>query len=117
MAAGSDSSAVSSSCGGQPKREDSAKFAWERAADFEVSLDGCSAATDSFIFDHTNIALLHKMGVAVIVQPTRRLLTTGSLKTDAAILEIVNDYDMVMLRPYLIGADGQQKAWRVFRHI
>jgi len=24
---------------------------------------------------------------------------------------------MVMIRPYLIGDDGQEKAWRVFRHL
>ena len=49
-------------CGGQTNREDSAKFAGERAAEFEVSLKGSAAATDSFIFDRENIDLLHKHG-------------------------------------------------------
>lgn len=104
-------------CGGQTNREDSAKFAGERAMEFEVSLKGSAAATDSFIFGRDNIDLLQKMGVAVVVHPTRKLLTTGSLKPDEDILKVVNEYDMVMLRPYLISADGQQKAWRVFRHL
>jgi phosphoribosylaminoimidazolecarboxamide formyltransferase/IMP cyclohydrolase len=104
-------------CGGQTNREDSAKFAGERAMEFEVSLKGSAAATDSFIFGRDNIDLLQKMGVAVVVHPTRKLLTTGSLKPDEDILKVVNEYDMVMLRPYLIGTDRQQKAWRVFRHL
>ena len=37
-------------CGGQTNREDSAKFASERAVEFNVSLKGSAAATDSFIF-------------------------------------------------------------------
>jgi phosphoribosylaminoimidazolecarboxamide formyltransferase/IMP cyclohydrolase len=104
-------------CGGQTNREDSAKFAGERAAEFEVSLKDSAAATDSFIFDRENIDLLHKQGVGVVIHPTRKLLTTGSLKPDLAILDVVNGYDMVMLRPYLIDADGQEKPWRVFRHL
>jgi phosphoribosylaminoimidazolecarboxamide formyltransferase/IMP cyclohydrolase len=104
-------------CGGQTNREDSAKFAAERAAEFEVSLKGSVAATDSFIFDRTAIDLLHKLGIAVVVHPTRKLLTTGSLRPDQEILKVVDEYDMVMLRPYLIDADGNQKAWRVFRHM
>jgi phosphoribosylaminoimidazolecarboxamide formyltransferase/IMP cyclohydrolase len=104
-------------CGGQTNREDSAKFASERAAEFEVSLKDAAAATDSFIFDRTAIDLLHKIGVATVVHPTRKLLTTGSLKPDEDILKVINEYNMVVLRPYLIGADGQQKAWRVFRHL
>jgi phosphoribosylaminoimidazolecarboxamide formyltransferase/IMP cyclohydrolase len=104
-------------CGGQTNREDSAKFANERAMEFEVSLKGSAAATDSFIFDRANIDLLQKMGVAVVIHPTRKLLTTGSLKPDEDILKVVNEYNMVMLRPYLIGNDGQEKPWRVFRHL
>jgi phosphoribosylaminoimidazolecarboxamide formyltransferase/IMP cyclohydrolase len=104
-------------CGGQTNREDSAKFAGERAAEFEVSLKDSAAATDSFIFDRENIDLLHKQGVGVVIHPTRKLLTTGSLKPDLAILDVVNGYDMVMLRPYLIDAGGQEKPWRVFRHL
>jgi phosphoribosylaminoimidazolecarboxamide formyltransferase/IMP cyclohydrolase len=104
-------------CGGQTNREDSAKFASERASEFEVSLKGSAAATDSFIFDRMNIDLLHNMGVTVVVHPTRKLLTTGSLKPEKEILNVVDEYDMVMLRPHLIGADGQEKAWRVFRHL
>ena len=104
-------------CGGQTNREDSAKFAGERAAEFEVSLKGSAAATDSFIFGRDNIDLLQKLGVSVVIHPTRKLLTTGSLRPDVEILNVVNGYDMVMLRPYLIGADGQEKAWRVFRHL
>jgi phosphoribosylaminoimidazolecarboxamide formyltransferase/IMP cyclohydrolase len=104
-------------CGGQTNREDSAKFAGERAAEFEVDMKGCAAATDSFIFDHNNIDLLHKLDVTTVIHPTRKLLTTGSLKPDEEIVNAVNDYNMVMLRPYLIGADGQEKAWRVFRHL
>jgi len=104
-------------CGGQPKREDSAKFGGERAAEFDVSLKDSAAATDSFIFDHENIDILHKLGVSVVIQPTRKLLTTGFLKTDNPIKQAVDDYNMVMLRFFLIGADGQEKAWRVFRHL
>lgn len=104
-------------CGGQTNREDSAKFARERAIEFSVSLKGSAAATDSFIFDRTAIDLLHDMGVATVVHPTRKLLTTGSLKADEEIFKAVDDYGMIMLRPYLIGNDGQEKAWRVFRHL
>jgi phosphoribosylaminoimidazolecarboxamide formyltransferase / IMP cyclohydrolase len=104
-------------CGGQTNREDSAKFANERALEFEISLKGSAAATDSFIFDRQAIDLVNKMGVATVVHPTRKLLTTGSLKPDEEILKVVNEYNMIMLRPYLIGADGQEKAWRVFRHL
>lgn len=104
-------------CGGQTNREDSAKFANERALEFEVSLKGSAAATDSFIFDRANIDMLHNMGVSTVVHPTRKLLTTGSLKPDEDILKVVNEYDMVMIRPYLIGSDGQEKPWRVFRHL
>jgi len=104
-------------CGGQTNREDSAKFAYERAKEFAVPTQGSAAATDSFIFDRQAIDLLHSMGVAVVVHPTRKLLTTGNLKPDEEILKVVNEYNMVMLRPYLVGADGQEKAWRVFRHL
>ena len=104
-------------CGGQTNREDSAKFANERAREFAVPLTGSAAATDSFIFDRTAIDLLHGMGVATVVHPTRKLLTTGGLKPDEEILKAVDEYGMAMVRPYLIGADGQQKAWRVFRHL
>jgi len=104
-------------CGGQTNREDSAKFANLRAEEFNISLDGSAAATDSFIFDRTAIDMLHKMGVTTVVHPTRKLLTTGTLKGDEPIRQAIDDYNMVMLRPYLIGADGQEKAWRVFRHL
>jgi phosphoribosylaminoimidazolecarboxamide formyltransferase/IMP cyclohydrolase len=104
-------------CGGQTNREDSAKFATERAAEFEVSLKDSAAATDSFIFDRTAIDLLHKMGVKVVIHPTRKLLTTGNLRPDEEILKVVNEFDMVMMRFFLIGADGKEKAWRVFRHL
>lgn len=104
-------------CGGQTNREDSAKFAGERAAEFGVSLQGSSAATDSFIFDRQAIDLLHKQGVNTVVHPTRKLLTTGSLKPDEEIARVVDEYNMVMIRPYLFGSDGQEKAWRVFRHL
>jgi phosphoribosylaminoimidazolecarboxamide formyltransferase/IMP cyclohydrolase len=104
-------------CGGQTNREDSAKFARERAVEFDVPLNGSAAATDSFIFDRTAIDMLHNMGVAVVVHPTRKLLTTGSLKADDEIFAAINEHNMVMIRPYLVGADGQQKAWRVFRHL
>jgi len=57
-------------CGGQTNREDSAKFANERAVEFAVSLQGSAAATDSFIFDRTAIDLLHDMGAATVVHPT-----------------------------------------------
>lgn len=104
-------------CGGQTNREDSAKFSGERAVEFNVSLQGSAAATDSFIFDRQTIDILHGMGVTVVVHPTRKLLTTGSLKPDEEILNVVDGYNMVMIRPYLIGADGQEKPWRVFRHL
>ena len=104
-------------CGGQTNREDSAKFAGERADEFGVSLTGCAAATDSFIWGRDNIDMLHRMGVAVLVQPTRALLTTGSLTLDDPIKEAIDEYGMVMVRPYLVGDDGEEKAWRVFRHL
>jgi len=44
-------------------------------------------------------------------------LTPGSLKPDEEITTVVNEFDMIMIRPYLVGADGQEKAWRVFRHL
>ena len=104
-------------CGGQTNREDSAKFAAERAADFKVSLKASAAATDSFIFDRQAIDLLHSVGVTTVVHPTRKLLTTGNLKPDEAIVQAVDEFDMIMIRPYLVGDDGQEKAWRVFRHL
>jgi phosphoribosylaminoimidazolecarboxamide formyltransferase/IMP cyclohydrolase len=104
-------------CGGQTNREDSARFAGERADEFKVSLGGSAAATDSFIFDRQAIDLLHSKGVTVVVHPTRKLLTTGSLRPDEEILKVVNEFKMVMIRPYLIGPDGQERAWRVFRHL
>ena len=104
-------------CGGQTNREDSAKFAGERAAEFAVDMKGSAAATDSFIFDHNNIDMLQKMGVATVIHPTRKLLTTGSLRPDEEITKAIDNYNMIMLRFFLIGADGQEKAWRVFRHL
>jgi phosphoribosylaminoimidazolecarboxamide formyltransferase/IMP cyclohydrolase len=104
-------------CGGQTNREDSAKFAIERADEFKVSLEASAAATDSFIFDRAAIDILHGKHVTTVVHPTRKLLTTGSLRPDQDILKVVNDCDMVMIRPYLIGPDGAQRAWRVFRHL
>lgn len=104
-------------CGGQTNREDSAKFAAERAAEFKVSLKGSAAATDSFIFDRQAIDLLHGLGVTMVVHPTRKLLTTGSLKPDEEIVRAVDEFDMIMIRPYLVAGDGQEKAWRVFRHL
>jgi phosphoribosylaminoimidazolecarboxamide formyltransferase/IMP cyclohydrolase len=104
-------------CGGQTNREDSAKFAGERAQEFEVSLKGSAAATDSFIFDRANIDMLNAMQVSVVIHPTRKLLTTGSLKPDEEIVAAVNQHNMVMLRPYLIDAAGKEQAWRVFRHL
>jgi phosphoribosylaminoimidazolecarboxamide formyltransferase / IMP cyclohydrolase len=104
-------------CGGQTNREDSAKFAGERAQEFKVSLKGSAAATDSFIFDRANIDMLNAMQVSVVIHPTRKLLTTGSLKPDEEIVAAVNHHNMVMLRPYLIDAAGKEQAWRVFRHL
>jgi phosphoribosylaminoimidazolecarboxamide formyltransferase/IMP cyclohydrolase len=104
-------------CGGQTNREDSAKFAKARADEFGVSLDGSVAATDSFLFDYTSIDLLHGMGVSAVVHPTRKGLTTGNLKPDQEILARVDEHGMAMLRPYLLGNDGQEMPWRVFRHL
>ena len=104
-------------CGGQTNREDSAKFAAERAAEFKVSLKGSAAATDSFIFDRQAIDRLKSVGVTTVVHPTRKLLTTGNLKPDREITSVVDEFNMVMIRPYLVSADGQEKAWRVFRHL
>jgi len=104
-------------CGGQTNREDSAKFAKIRADEFGVSLKDSASATDSFLFDYTAIDLLHNMGVTTVVHPTRKGLTTGNLEPDGLILEKINKYDMIMLRPYLIDKDGQEVPWRVFRHL
>lgn len=104
-------------CGGQTNREDSAKFAGERAEEFGVSLEGSVAATDSFVWGRDNIDMLHRMGVRVLVQPTRKLLTTGSLTLDEPIQQAIDEYDMVMMRFYLIDESGEEKAWRVFRHL
>jgi phosphoribosylaminoimidazolecarboxamide formyltransferase/IMP cyclohydrolase len=82
-------------CGGQTNRVDSAKFAYERAKQFKVSLSGSVAATDSFIFDRVAMDLLHSYGISVVVHPTRKLLTTGSLKPDEEILKAVNEHNMV----------------------
>ncbi len=104
-------------CGGQTNRVDSAKFAHERALQFKVPLTGCAAATDSFIFDRAAVDLLHSYGVTTVVHPTRKLLTTGSLKPDEEILKAVNEHNMIMIRPYLVGSEGQEQPWRVFRHL
>ena len=58
-----------------------------------------------------------RLGAAVVVHPTRKLLTTGSLKPDEEIIRVANEYDMVMIRPYLVGSDGTERPWRVFRHL
>ena len=86
-------------CGGQTNREDSAKFAGERAEEFKVSLQGSAAATDSFIFGRDNIDMLHRMGVTTVIHPTRKLLTTGSLKADEPIQQAIDEYNMIMIRP------------------
>ena len=104
-------------CGGQTNREDSAKFAKIRSDEFKVPLKDSAAATDSFIFDHTTIDLLHKMDVLTVVHPTRKNLTTGNLKPDQQIIAKIDEYDMIMLRPYLIKNDGTEAPWRVFRHL
>jgi len=104
-------------CGGQTNREDSAKFASERAQEFKVSLEGSAAATDSFIFDRQAIDLLHGMGVAVVVHPGRKALTTGNLAPDREIRDAVDEHNMAMVRPHLIGKDGEYLPWRVFRHL
>ncbi len=104
-------------CGGQTNREDSAKFAKIRADEFGVSLDGSAAATDSFLFDYTSVDLLHDMGVSTIIHPTRKNLTTGNLKPDLQILAKVDEYEMMMLRPYLINSNGDEAPWRVFKHL
>ena len=80
-------------------------------------MQGSTAATDSFIFDRQAIDTLQKVGVTTVVHPTRKLLTTGSLKPDEDITRVINEYNMIMIRPYLVDADGQEKAWRVFRHL
>ena len=104
-------------CGGQTNREDSAKFANERAREFAVSLQGSGRQPPYFIFDRTAIDLLHGMGVTTVVHPTRKLLTTGGLKPDEERPEgrqrPPNGHDPGRI----YGADGQEKAWRVFRHL
>ena len=57
------------------------------------------------------------MGVSTVIHPTRKLLTTGSLKPDNEIIKVINEYNMVVIRPYLVGIDAQEKPWRVFRHL
>lgn len=104
-------------CGGQTNREDSAKFAKLRADEFGVSLAGSAAATDSFLFDYTSIDLLHSFGVRTVIHPTRKGLTTGSTKPDQQILAKIDEHGMVMLRPYLVGPDGAEMPWRVFKHL
>jgi phosphoribosylaminoimidazolecarboxamide formyltransferase / IMP cyclohydrolase len=104
-------------CGGQTKREDSAKFAKIRADEFGVSLEGSTAATDSFLFDYKSVDILHSMGVRTIIHPTRKNLTTGNFKPDLQILAKVDEYKMIMLRPYLIDVSGKEAPWRVFRHL
>jgi phosphoribosylaminoimidazolecarboxamide formyltransferase/IMP cyclohydrolase len=102
--------------GGQTNRVDSAKVAKIRADEFGVSLKGSAAATDSFLFDREAIDLLYDWGVTTVVHPTRKLLTPGGLKPDEGILDAIEEHNMIMLRPYLVGEDGQEKPWRVFRH-
>lgn len=104
-------------CGGQTNREDSAKTARMRADEFNVSLNGSAAATDSFLFDSSAIELLHGMGVGTVIHPTREGLTTGSLKPDEPILQKVDEHNMVMLRFYLRDKEGKKQPWRVFRHL
>jgi len=103
-------------CGGQTNREDSAKFAIQRAKDFGNDVEYSMSATDSFLFNDYAIDILHEAGVNGVVHPTRKDLTTGSLKPDEKILEAVNKCGMIMIRPRLIDEDGNESAWRVFRH-
>ena len=103
-------------CGGQTNREDSASFAAYRAKSFGQSLEGSIGGTDSFLFDHHSIDILREYKVAGIVHPTRKGLTTGSLKPDEEILRKVNEYDMIMIRPVLIES-GKEKTWRIFKHL
>jgi len=30
---------------------------------------------------------------------------------------VANEFNMIMIRPYLVDVDGQERAWRVFRHM
>ncbi|MFX0065481.1 MAG: hypothetical protein ACFFC7_25190 [Candidatus Hermodarchaeota archaeon] len=103
-------------CGGQTNREDSARFAAVRAKDFGNTLENTIGATDSFLFNADSIDILHEMGVAGIVHPTRKGLTTGSLKPDEKILDRINKYEMIMVRPVL-GTEEKEVPWRVFRHL
>ncbi|MFX1255586.1 MAG: hypothetical protein ACFFCZ_28545 [Promethearchaeota archaeon] len=103
-------------CGGQTNREDSARFASLRAKDFGNTLEDAISATDSFLFNADAIDMLHEMGVAGIVHPTREGLTTGSLEPDKKILDRVNEYGMIMIRPVL-GTKDKELPWRVFKHL
>lgn len=103
-------------CGGQTNREDSAKFAGERAEDLGNTLKAAIGATDSFLFNVDSIDILHNMGVTGVVHPTRKNLTTGSLDPDNAILERINEHDMLMFRP-ILDIEGEERSWRVFKHI
>jgi len=112
--------ALVAECGGQTNREDSARFALERAEEFETDVSGSMSATDSFIFDSKVLGTLNsagKAGVRGIVHPTRKGLTTGNLKPDEKIMEIANAYSMVVIRPRLADEDGNTYPWRVFKHL
>lgn len=104
-------------CGGQTNREDSARFALDRAEEFGNDVRGSMSATDSFLFDSKALGTLNVAGVAGVVHPTRKDLTTGSLKKDEDILKKIDDYEMIMMRPRLVDEDGNEKPWRVFKHL
>jgi len=104
------------SAAGRPNREDSPNSPVSVRMNLKYL---CKAPLPPPIlyFDRQAIDLLHNQGVTTVIHPTRKLLTTGSLKPDEEIVKVVDEYNMVMIRPHLIGADGQEKAWRVFRHL
>lgn len=109
--------ALVAECGGQTNREDSAKFALERAAEFRNDVSGSMSATDSFLFDSKALGTLNVAEVKGVVHPTRKDMTTGSLKPDEEIVKIADAYSMVLLRPRLVDSDGSETPWRVFKHL
>ncbi|MFQ6020626.1 MAG: hypothetical protein ACE5J4_01235 [Candidatus Aenigmatarchaeota archaeon] len=102
-------------CGGQSNREDSAKFAGIRASEFGNDMKGSVGATDSFLYDEVSVDINYEMGVKVLVNPGRKLLSPNYADKDIPILERINEYEMGMIRPYLI-VNGEEHPWRVFRH-
>ena len=53
----------------------------------------------------------------MVVDPGKTPLELKQLLTDNEYRQAIDEYGMAMIRPYLVADNGEEKAWRVFRHL